>query len=73
MTEFIEGKVRQSMTVEQWPHVRGDRLVNLQLVEADKTNGFRGGLPQLGPGDENMKRTLILYDDQFKVEERKNL
>ena len=28
---------------EQWPPIRGERLINLQLVEADKAEGFGGG------------------------------
>ena len=56
---------------EQWPPVRGDKLINLRLVEADKTEGFRGGLPQHGAGGEKIKRTPILYDDLFTVEEGK--
>ena len=62
-------KERQLVTEEQWPPVRGDKLINSWLVEADKTEGFRGGLPQHGAGDEMIKRTPILYDDMFRVEE----
>ncbi len=54
---------------EQWPPVRGDRLLNLQLVEAEKEEGFRAGLPQHGAANEIMfKRTPILYDNLFTTE-----
>ncbi|XP_064389602.1 NACHT, LRR and PYD domains-containing protein 3-like [Halichondria panicea] len=56
---------------EQWPPVRGDRLINLQLVEAVKEEGFRAGLSQHGAPDDKIKRTPILYGDLFKVEEGK--
>ena len=64
-------KERQLSTEEQWPPVRGDKLINLQLVEADKTEGFRGGLPQHGAGDKKIKRSPILHYDLFRVEEGK--
>ena len=51
---------------EPWPPVRGDRLINLQLVETDKTEGFGGH----SSGD-NIKGTPILHGDLFKVEEGK--
>ncbi len=54
---------------KQWPPVRGDRLINLQLVEAEKEEGFRAGLPQHGAPDD--KRTPILHADLFRVEEGK--
>ncbi len=50
---------------------RGDQLINLQLVEAEKEEGFRAGLPQHGAPDDKVKRTPILYGDLFKVEEGK--
>ena len=56
---------------EQWPPVRGNRLIKLQLVEADKTEGFRAGLSQHGAPDDKIKRTPILHGDLFKVEEGK--
>ena len=62
---------RQLVTEEQWPPVSGDKLINLQLVEADKKEGFCGGLPQQGAGSGTIKRTPILYDDMFRVEEGK--
>ena len=64
-------KERQLSTEERCPPVRGDKLINLQLVEADKTEGFRGGLAQQGTGGEKIKRTPILHDDLFRVEEGK--
>ena len=74
MTEFVESlretyRERQLATEEQWPPVSSDKLINLQLVEADKKEGFRGGLH--GAGGEKTKRTPILYDDLFRVEEGK--
>ncbi len=48
LSEFVEGlqeayRERQLNTEEQWPPVRGDKLINLQLVEAVKEEGFRAG------------------------------
>ncbi len=56
---------------EQWPPVSGERLINLQLVEAEKKEGFRAGLPQHGASDDKVKRTPILHGDLFRVEESK--
>ena len=53
---------------EQWPPVRGDRLINLQLVEADKTEGFVGGP---GRARDKVKRSPILCKDLFKKKEGK--
>ncbi len=54
---------------EQWPPVSGERLINLQLVEAEKKEGFRAGLPQHGAPDDKAKRTPILHGNLFRVEE----
>ena len=72
MKEFVADlkksyRERQLSCEEQWPPVRGDRLVKLQLVEADKTEGFRAGLPQHGARDGKVKRTPILYGDLFQA------
>ena len=69
----IKKKYRERLLAreEQWPPVRGDKLINLQLVEADKNEGYRGGLPQHGAGGEKIKRTPIYYDNMFRVEEGK--
>ena len=69
----IKKKYRERLLAreEQWSPVRVDKLINLQLVEADKTEGFRAGLPQHGTGGDKIKRTPILYDGLFKVEEGK--
>ena len=56
---------------EQWPPVSGDRLINLQLVEAEKKEGFRAGLPQHGAPDDKVKRTPFLHGDLFRVKEGK--
>ena len=56
---------------EQWPPVSGERLINLQLVEAEKKEGFRAGLSQHGAPDDKVKRTPILHGDLFKVEKSK--
>ena len=48
-----------------------EKLVNLQLVEAERRKGFRAGLPQHGAPNDNVKRTPILHGDLFKVEEGK--
>ena len=56
---------------QQWPPVSVEKLVNLQLVEAEKKEGFRAGLPQYGANDDKVKRTQILHGDLFKVEEGK--
>ena len=55
----------------QWPPVSVKKLVNLQLVEAEKKEGFRAGLPQHGAPNDKVKRTPILHGDLFKVEEGK--
>ena len=57
---------RQLICEEQWPPVRGDRLINLQLVEADKTEGFGGR-----SFEEKDKCTPILYSDLFKADNGK--
>ena len=56
---------------EQWPPIRGNRLIKLQLVRADKTEGFRAGLSQHRDHDNKVKCTPILRGDLFKVEEGK--
>ena len=76
LSELVEGikeayRERQLNTEERWPPVRGDKLINLQLVEAAKEEGFRAGLPQHGASDDKVKRTPILHGDLFKVEESK--
>ena len=76
MQEFVEGlkeayRERQLSCEEQWPPVRGDRLIKLQLVEADKTEGFRAGLSHHGAYNDKVKRTPILHGDLFNVEEGK--
>ena len=78
MQEFVGGlkeayTERQLSCEEQWPPVRGDRLIKLQLVEADKTEGYRAGLPQHGAHDDKVKRTPILHGGLFKVEKGKKL
>ena len=69
----IKKKYRERLLAreEQWPPMSGDKLINLQLVEADKKEGFSGGLPQHGAGGEKTKRNPIFYDDMFRVEEGK--
>ena len=57
----------------QWPPVSLKKLVNLQLVEAEKKMGFRAGLLQHGATDDKVKRSPILHGDLFKVEEEKQL
>ncbi len=74
--EFIEGlkeayREKQFNTEEQRPPVRGDKLIDLQLVEAEKEEGFRAGLPQPGAPDDKVKRTPILTGGLFKVKEGK--
>ena len=76
MQEFVEGLKeayieRQLSCEEQWPPVSIEKLVNLQLVEAEKKEGFRAGLPQHGAHDDKVKRTPILHGDLFKVEKGK--
>ena len=56
---------------EQWPPVSLEKLVNLKLVETEKKEGFRAGLPQHGAPDDKVKCTPILHGDLFKVEEGK--
>ena len=69
----IKKKYRERLLLreEQWPPVSVEKLVNLQLVEAEKKEGFRAGLPQHGARDDKVKRTPILHGDLFKVEEGK--
>ena len=76
MQEFVESlketyTERQLSCEEQWPPVSVEKLVQLQLVETDKKEGFRAGLPQHGATDDNVKCTPILHGDLFKVEEGK--
>ena len=76
MQEFVEGlkesyRGRQLNSEEQWPPVSIEKLVNLQLVDTEKKEGFRAGLPQHGAPDDEVKRTPILHGDLFKVEEGK--
>ncbi len=77
LSEFVEGikeayRERQLNTEEQWPPVSGEKLINLQLVQAEKKEGFRAGLPQHGASDDmKVKRTPILHGDLFEVEEGK--
>ena len=56
---------------EQWPPVSVEKLVSLQLIEIEKKEGFRAGLPQHGANDDKVKCTPILHGDLFKVEEGK--
>ena len=76
MQEFVESlketyTERQLSCEEQWPPVSVEKLVQLQLVETDKKEGFRAGLPQHGACDDKIKRTPILHGDLFKVERGK--
>ena len=58
---------RRIQSEEQWPPVRGTRLINLQLVEAGKEEGFRAGLPQHSSCDiTTTKRIPILYSNLFE-------
>lgn len=71
--DSIKTKYRERLLVreEQWPPVRGDKLINLQLVETDKAEGFCGGLSQQPVNDHRVKRTPILYSKLFSVKDRK--
>ena len=76
LSELVEGikeayRERQLNTEEQWPPVRGHKLINLQLVEVEKEEGFRAGLPQHGASDDKVKRLPILHGSLFRVEESK--
>ena len=76
MQEFVESlketyTERQLRCEEQWPPVSVEKLVQLQLVETDKKEGFRADLPQLDTPDDKIKRTPILHGDLFKAEEGK--
>ena len=73
MEEFVTSlkkkyKERLLSHKEQWPPVSAEKLVNLQLVETDKKEGFRAGLTQHG---DKVKRISILHNDLFKVTEGK--
>ena len=57
---------------KQWPPVSAvEKLVNLELVETEKKEGFRAGLPQHGAHNDKVKRTPILHGNLFKVEKGK--
>ncbi|XP_064399925.1 NACHT, LRR and PYD domains-containing protein 3-like isoform X2 [Halichondria panicea] len=76
LSEFVEGlkeayRERLFNMEEQWPPVRGDKLIKLHLVEAEKEEGFRAGLPQPGAPNEKVKRTPILHENLFKIKEGK--
>ena len=76
MEEFVASlkkkyKERLLNCAKQWPPVSVEKLVNLQLVEAKKKEGFRAGLPQHGAHNDKVKRSPILHDDLFKVKEGK--
>ena len=64
-------KERLLNCAKQWPPVSVEKLVNLQLVEAEKKEGFRAGLPQHGAHNDKVKRTPILHGNLFKVEKGK--
>ena len=66
----IKKKYRERLLLreEQWPSVSVNKLINLQLIEAEKKEGFRAGLPQHGAPDDKVKCTPILHGDLFKVE-----
>ena len=64
-------KERLLNCAKQWPPVSVEKLVNLQLVEAKKKEGFRAGLPQHGANDDKVKRTPILHGNLFKAEKGK--
>ena len=64
-------KERLLNCAKQWPPVSVEKLVNLQLVEARKKEGFRAGLPQHGAHNDKVKCTPILHGDLFKVEKGK--
>ena len=76
MQEFVESlketyTERQLSCEEQWPPVSVEKLVQLQLVETKKKEGFRAGRTQHGAPDDKVKCTPILHGDLFKVEEGK--
>ena len=69
MLRFVEGiKKNYGKRIlareKQWPPVKRDKLINLQLVETDKGCGFSG---------DKSKRTPVHYGDLFKVEVGKKL
>ena len=64
-------KERLLNCAKQWPPVSVEKLVNLQLVEAKKKEGFRAGLLQHGAHNDKVKHTPILHGDLFKVEKGK--
>ena len=64
-------KERLLNCAKQWPPVSVEKLVNLELVETEKKEGFRAGLPQHGAHNDKVKRTPILHGNLFKVEKGK--
>ena len=55
---------RQLFRDKRWPPTRQDKLIQLQLFDTDKLDGFTGEKP-------NVKKTPIHYGDLFKVKEGK--
>ncbi len=65
-TLYLEGLASSE---EQWPPVRGDKLVSLKLVETEtKHEGFQGSHTH---PIKKVKQTSIHHNDLFKVEEGK--
>ena len=67
MLKFVEGikkkyVERKLAREKQWPPVKRDKLINLQLVETDKGFGFSGAKRN------NSKRTPVHFGGLFKVE-----
>ena len=48
---------------KQFPPVRGNKLISLELVKTEKSEGFQG---QQKPGSQKVKRIPIHYSDLFK-------
>lgn len=59
--KYIERRLSRE---KQWPPVRQNKLINLQLVETDKGSGFSGE-------EGNTNKIPIHYSDLFKVKEGK--
>ncbi len=89
INEFVESlkeayRYNRLRDQERWPPVRGERLINLQLVEANKIEGFGGKTKNSRhnnkqPEDDKDKqhendkdkRKSILHTDLFKIDSGK--
>ena len=53
---------------KQWPPCKSEKLVRLELVEGEQTQGYSAGQTR-GRDDQVMKRTLLAYSDILKAKD----